>query len=203
MSELILYGPPQSSYMRTARWTCAEKGVDHEVVVDGFKDHHPWGKIPSMAHGDFELFETSAICRYVNEGFEGPSLMPEDLKARAIAEQWVSALNCYAYDAVVRGFALKHFILPRMRGEPPLMDGLDKAIGRLEITLDKISAGFVGPWVVGPTMSLADLFLGPMLATAAVFPQGKKVIDARPNLAAFLGAIGDRPAYQSVQPAQR
>ncbi|MCG8422050.1 MAG: glutathione S-transferase N-terminal domain-containing protein [Proteobacteria bacterium] len=46
MSQLILFGPPQSSYVRTARWACAEKGVDHELrpVELGSDDHrrlHP------------------------------------------------------------------------------------------------------------------------------------------------------------------
>lgn len=200
MSEITLYGPPQSSYMRTARWTCAEKGVAHEVVVEGFKERHPWGKIPSMSHGDFALFETSAICRYVDEAFDGPALMPEDVKTRAVAEQWISALNCYGYDALVRGFALRHFILPKLRGEEPITDGLADSVARLETTLDRFEAGFAAPWFAGDTMSLADLFLGPMLSTAAAIPQGKAAIDARPKLAAFLGAISDRPTYRSVQP---
>jgi hypothetical protein len=28
---VVIYGVPQSSYVRTARWTCEEKGVAHET----------------------------------------------------------------------------------------------------------------------------------------------------------------------------
>ena len=43
MSDVILYGPPQSTYVRTARMACEEKGVPYTQVeyaldlVDIFK----------------------------------------------------------------------------------------------------------------------------------------------------------------------
>jgi glutathione S-transferase len=200
MTTLTLHGPKQSSYMRSARWACAEKGVDHNVSPGGFDTLHPWSKIPVMTHGDVTLFETSAICRYIDEAFEGPRLMPADTVARAIAEQWVSALNCYGYDAIVRRFALKHFIIPTFRGDDPVLEGLAEATARLEHALDRFEAGFVGPWFTGSAFSLADIFLGPMLATASSVPAGKVVVNARPALATFLAAISERPAYMSIQP---
>lgn len=203
-STITFHGPPQSSYMRTARWTCSEKGVDHEVVPlsDGYDKIHPWKKIPSMTVGDVTLFETSAICRYIDETHEGPSLMPSDPLERAVAEQWISALNCYGYDAIVRGFALNHFIIPSIRGQEPNLEGIDESVARLNSTLDKIESGFAGPWFVGGAISLADLFLGPMLATAVACPHGAEAINAHPKLAAFLAAINDRPTYLSIQPGQ-
>ena len=202
MSKLTFHGPPQSSYMRTARWACAEKGVEHDVVPmgDGYDKLHPWRKIPSMTHGDLTLFETSAICRYIDENFDGPPLMPTDAKERAIAEQWISALNCYGYDSIVRGFALNHFIIPKLRGEEPNLEGLDDSIARLKGDLEKIESGFAGPWFVGDTLTLADLFLGPMLATASMIPAGKDAIEACPKISKFLAAINDRGAYLSIQP---
>ena len=78
----ILHGPGYSTYVRTARLAFEEKGVDYDLdhfdFMDGFPDEHlarhPFGRVPTLTHGDFALYETVAICRYVDEGFDGPPL---------------------------------------------------------------------------------------------------------------------------------
>ena len=35
-----------------------------------------------MRHGDFTLYETTAICRYVDGAFQGPALQPADVQGR-------------------------------------------------------------------------------------------------------------------------
>ena len=82
MSDLKLYGFPQSSYVRTARLACEEKGVAYEIVPTqiGSPENlavHPFGKIPAMSHGDFKCYETAAICRYVDEARVGDETNPE------------------------------------------------------------------------------------------------------------------------------
>ena len=38
---------------------------------------HPFDRVPIFQHGDFTLYETSAIATYVDEAFEGPALSPK------------------------------------------------------------------------------------------------------------------------------
>ena len=45
---------------------------------------HPFGKIPVMRHGDLELFESKAICTYIDRAFDGPPLMPADARGAAL-----------------------------------------------------------------------------------------------------------------------
>jgi len=47
------------------------------------------GHIPVLQEGDFTLYESRAIARYINDT-RGNKLMPTDAKARAIVEQWIS-----------------------------------------------------------------------------------------------------------------
>jgi glutathione S-transferase len=63
-----------------------EKGVDYELVPTRPGETapiNPLGKIPMMEHGDFTLYESPAIARYIDWTFDGPPLWPTDAKAEA------------------------------------------------------------------------------------------------------------------------
>ena len=60
MADVVIYGPSPSTYVRTARLACAEKGITHvlEPLDLGSEAHaklHPFRKIPAMRHGKFVL----------------------------------------------------------------------------------------------------------------------------------------------------
>lgn len=49
-------------------------------------------RVPTLMHDDFALSESSAICEYIDESFEGTRLYPTDLRDRGRARQvqaWV------------------------------------------------------------------------------------------------------------------
>ena len=68
--------------------TLAETNTPYElVVVDFAKGEHkqephlsrqPFGQVPALKDGDFELYESRAMCRYINDKVNGP-LVPRDL----------------------------------------------------------------------------------------------------------------------------
>ena len=87
MARLEIIGFDVSNSVRTTRIACAEKGVDYELTANGLtaisdikpEKHlalHPFGRIPAMQHGDVVLFDTAAICRYIDYVFDGPRLVP-------------------------------------------------------------------------------------------------------------------------------
>jgi glutathione S-transferase len=49
----------------------------------------PFGQMPALDDDGFVLYETHAMCRYLNDR-AGGSLMPRDLRVRAAADQWMS-----------------------------------------------------------------------------------------------------------------
>jgi glutathione S-transferase len=79
---LTVLGHPASTCTRRVLLTAAEKGVDVEVKpIDLSKGehkspeyiskHHPFGVIPVLYDGDFKLYESRAIARYIgNISFE-------------------------------------------------------------------------------------------------------------------------------------
>jgi glutathione S-transferase len=205
MSILTIYGPQPSSYVRTARMTCIEKGVEHElqpIELGGEPHHrlHPWGKVPILEHGSVRLFETSAICRYIDDTFGGPALTPRDATGRAVMEQWISALNCYFYDDLIRSFALQ-YIFPRGADGAPNREVIDRAVPLMHRDLDALEKGLSGnAWLAGETFSLADAFYAPVLFTASLFPEGQQAIASRSNVQRYLERLIDRPSFRKVQP---
>lgn len=93
----LLFGLERSVYTRIARLALEEKEVLyslHEVEIFGpggapqqHFERHPFGRIPVLQHGDFSLYETGAITRYVDESFPGPALQPASRPAAARADE--------------------------------------------------------------------------------------------------------------------
>ena len=78
---LVLHGYRYSVYVRIVRLALAEKGVAYDrVEVNPFAPDvpasylalHPFGRVPTLVHDDFALYETGAITRYVDRAFAGP-----------------------------------------------------------------------------------------------------------------------------------
>lgn len=55
---------------------------------------NPVGKTPTLKHGDFSLFESGAICRYV-ANVENSPLYPADKMKRAKVDQWMDFFSCH------------------------------------------------------------------------------------------------------------
>jgi glutathione S-transferase len=94
MSDPIVYGFPRSTYVNIVRLILTHKDVaytfeDLETVM-GTQEHlalHPFDRVPILRHGDFTIYETSAIASYVDEAFAGPRLTPQDVRARGRMNQ--------------------------------------------------------------------------------------------------------------------
>jgi glutathione S-transferase len=136
---LTLYGDGRSSYTRSARMGLVEKGLAyaHETVQphsDAVDAIHPFGLIPALRDGSTEIWETSAILRYIDEAFEGPSLNPGMVVDRARTETWVSATGAYLYDTMVRRYVLQYLFPAGDNGQRPRGDregsGRDGATAR-------------------------------------------------------------------------
>ena len=200
MTQLVLFGPAPSSYVRTARMTCLEKAVPHtlepvELGSDAHARLHPWRRVPALRHGDVRLYETSAIARYVDDIGTGPSLVPASAAARGVMEQWISALNCYLYDSLIRNYALK-YILPKLRGQDIDLAAVRAGVPNMErdvALLDTAYAG--GAWIAGSTLSLADLFVAPIAQTISMFPEGKAALGNAKHLSRAFEQLAKRDSF--------
>lgn len=201
--SLTIHGFPLSTYVRTARMTCVEKGVDYALdpitpSEAKSKGLHPFGKLPIMSHDDFRLFETSAICRYIDASFKGPSLLPSDLRAAALAEQWISAISDVIYDAMIRRYVLQ-YVFPK--GDAPDRTVIDPALVQIREQLAVLDKAYGAHDVlVGDGVTLADLFLAPILFYVGKMPEGGELLGAVPAVRRGIAAIEQRKSFGETVP---
>src|SRR5262245_7029746 len=168
--ELILYGFHRSTYVSVARLVMHAKGVPfqfHDVESDIYTDahlrRHPFRRVPALRHGDFWLYETSAIALYVEENFPGPRLLPEDRRAIALTHQWISSLNAYFYPYIIYYLVHERVVFPDLgieADEAVVTAALPKIDRALAVFDDALTRN---RFVVADRPTLADFFLFPTL----------------------------------------
>jgi len=85
MPELIVYGFPRSTFVNIVRLVLTHKEMPHRFhdleSEMGKPTHlalHPFNRVPTLRHGDFTIYETSAIVSYLEEIFPKPTLQPNN-----------------------------------------------------------------------------------------------------------------------------
>lgn len=148
----VLYAFPGSLCSQKVRLALAEKGVDYEnrfvdieLRMQNFEPEYlrlnPRGVVPTLVHRDQVVTDSARIIRYIDEAFEGPRLVPEDVGERERMESWIEQqdhLNMrelsYASFKGLLGFMLRRVSLPlrvkklrRLRDENPELANLYEA----------------------------------------------------------------------------
>jgi glutathione S-transferase len=205
-ATVTLLGDARSTYTRTARMGLAEKGVAY--TMQWCAPHspeilaiHPFGRIPALRDGDVALWETSAILRYVDESFGDRLLLtPGRISDRVACEQWVSAVNSYFYDTMVRRYVLQ-IIFPKGEGGLPDRGVIDGALKEMPAQLGALERAYQrGDFLAGPALSFADLFVAPILAYVQAMPEGGQLMSDLPNVRRAQAVIRQRASFTGTDP---
>ncbi|TYC65142.1 glutathione S-transferase family protein [Stappia sp. BW2] len=206
-----LYGADYSVYVRSARLALIEKGVAHELrPIDVFAaggppasylELQPFGKIPALKHGDFTLYETAAILRYIDEAFDGPPLQPGSPQLRARMAQFLSILDNYAYKTLVWDIYVERVSKPRegaSADEVKIASALGPARTIIQ-ALETLAAddGFL----LGDQLTLADCHAAPMLALFEKTDEGGFLLRSAPRMSSWLGMFQERRSFSQTEPA--
>jgi len=203
---LTLLGNPSSSYVRTARMGFAEKGV--AITLKPVASHspellavHPFGRMPALLDGETAIWETTAILRFVDESFgDGPLLTPGRISDRVQCDQWVSAVNCYLYDTMVRRYVLQ-YIYPQGEAGQPDRKVIDQAVSEMPAQLAALEKVYErSDFIAGEGISFADLFVAPILHYLEQMPEGKRLLTDMPNIRRAQGVIRQRPSFVATAP---
>ena len=206
---LVLHGYRYSVYVRIVRLALAEKGVAYDrVEVNPFAPDvpmaylalHPFGRVPTLVHDGFALYETGAITRYLDRTFAGPALQPDQPRALGRMDQIISVVDSYGYWPLVRQ-VFSHRVFRPAIGQPADeaevgrgLAGAAKVLAALEVLAAPDA------FLVGPALSLADLHLGAMLAYFAAAPEGAALLRNHPRLAAWWVRLSRRPSFAATDP---
>ncbi len=206
----VLYGFRFSVYVRIARVVLAEKGVPYELVeIDPFAedmplsylDLHPFRRVPALVHDGFQLYETQAITRYIDEAFDGPSLQPGEPMLRARMAQIIAIADSYGYRPMVREVFAQRVFAPaagRAPDEVVVREGLARShqvLGALERL-----AQDGGPLAGGERLSLADFHLAPMVAYFTAAPEGRDALAQYGRLSAWWAGMQQRESLGATEP---
>ena len=203
MTSVTLFGLERSVYTRIARLALEEKEVAYtlapveifgaEGVPAEHRHRHPFGRIPVLAHGGLQLYETAAITRYADEAFPGAALQPGDAVVRARMNQVIGILDSYAYRPMVWGVFVERVRIPMNGGVPDevkIADALKQSVLCAKVLSDLLGDA---PFFAGEALSLADLHAYPMLCYFALTDEGCAVLESHPALARWLQTMKGRP----------
>jgi glutathione S-transferase len=210
LGKPVVYGADYSVYVRIVRLTLAEKGVDCELVpVDVFAEggppawyleRNPFGRIPAFEHDGLRLFETSAIARYIDEAFDGPSLQPTGAAARARMNQIVGILDAYAYRTLVWDIYVER-VSKSKRGEPSDEKLIASALEKAKTCLDALATLQAGnAWLAGDSLTLADLHAAPIFFYFLKAPEAAGLLSPHSGLLRWWRAISARPGFVATEP---
>ncbi len=207
MSDIVIHGVPGSPYLRSALLGFEERGVPYRLAAMPFgaqrgEDHlrrQPFGRIPAMEHGDFRLYETQAILRYVDTLGSGPSLVPRDPQAAARMNQIVGIVDWYVFPTLSVGIVAERLMSQIFWGRPTDESNIAKAlpvartcIGELERLKGE------SEYLAGSSVSIADLMLVPHLEYFRATPEGTELLQGT-TLDGWLTRMKMRASMQATQ----
>lgn len=181
MTELVIYGDPDTSRTWWTIWMCQELGLEFENERLSFLDPHlksteyrainPNGSVPAIRDGDFLLWESMAINLYLAKKY-GQDIFPDTLESEALAWQW-SFWAVSRFDAPLLTLQAANQQFPQgseieryyRRHLPPwsaeeIMRCREALEGPFNVLDEHLSSR---PYVLGEAFSAADLNVASML----------------------------------------
>jgi glutathione S-transferase len=200
---LTVWGRTNSSNVMKVLWLLEELGLAYQRIdaglafgrtdTPGYRAMNPLGLVPTLQDGDYSLFESNAIMRYLCAAHApGTPFYPADARVRGTVEAWtdfqqtaLTPVQSPVFQAVVR--------TPPERRDAATIAASVAAAARIWSVLD--TALGQRAWVAGEALTIADVAFGPHVHRWFAMP-----ID-RPdflNLRGYYDRLLARPAYLRI-----
>ena len=196
-----IFGHPGSTCTRKVLLTLNETNTPFELQVVDFATgqhkqpahlaHQPFGQVPALDDGGFQMYESRAMARYI-DGKVGGQLTPKDAQARAIMEQWISVETSNFAPHAMK--FIYHSVFKREQ-TPEVLKAAGAALDIAYTTMERQLAS--QPFLAGNMFSLAEVCFAPYLEYLTVTPAAGKLAD-HPRVAAWWAATSERPAWRKT-----
>jgi glutathione S-transferase len=193
-TTLRVLGRISSINVRKVLWTCAELDLPFERVEQDAKllARNPNGLIPVIQYGEFVLWESNAICRYLARKHPRGRLLPDEPELRGLVDQWMdwqaTELNTawrYSFYGLVRNS-------PKHQDAAQIAASLDAWNGCMRLLDRHFAAG--GQFITGELFTLADVAVGLATHRWLHSPVDKPHLDA---LHGYYQRLSVRPAFRA------
>ncbi|AOA59121.1 glutathione S-transferase family protein [Acinetobacter larvae] len=195
-----ILGRSNSINVRKVLWLCEELNIpfQREDWGKGFQSTqgeefiqlNPNATIPVIIDGDFSLWQSNSIIRYLANQYQGQALYPTQPQQRARIDQWVD------WQAIELNNSWSYAVMHLVRHSPLHQDlelvaksiqAWSNSMAILEAQLEKTQA-----YVVGDCFSLADIVIGLSVQRWMLTPFEKPEL---PYIADYYALLSQRAAY--------
>ncbi|AJI81379.1 putative glutathione S-transferase-family protein [Yersinia enterocolitica] len=199
---LTVWGRNNSTNVKKVLWCLEELGVSYERVDVGgqygklndplYRSLNPNGLIPCLQDGDFILWESNTIVRYLAAQYGDNALYLPEAKQRAAAEKWMD----WATSSVVEPF--KAVFIGLVRTAPELQDkakiahGIDQLNALMTIADEALSKQ---TYLSGDKFGIGDIPLGCLAYAWFNLPIERPEL---PHLQRWYQSLTHRAAFQKV-----
>ena len=198
---LKIWGRKNSSNVRKALWCAEELGLDYEAIDAGgafgvvdtpqYRAMNPNGRVPVIEDGDFVLWESNTIVRYLCAK-QASDFYPSDLQARANAEKWMDRTTSPLddpYTAVLCGIV-------RTPADQQNWDSINAGRQACIDALKTVEQALAEqPYLSGQAFGMGDIPLGCFIYAWFEMPIERP---AMPHLEAWYQRLQQRPAYRKA-----
>lgn len=199
---LTIYGRATSSNVQVVMWLVGELGLSHERLDKGhvhgglddpeYRRINPHGLVPALKDGDVEMFESSAILRYLASKYGADtSFWDPDPAKQAAADMWAEWGKTTLCPTFAGPIFWARVRTPAKNRNPQM---LARAVQQYEALLLRVGMQLDNkPYLLGDQPTLADLVIGHLL-----FRYYDIVIQRaeRPRVRAYYERLMERPAFK-------
>lgn len=188
---LRILGKATSINVRKVLWTCEELGVAYSRSETGVElEENPNGLVPVIVDGDFVLWESNTIIRYLADKWAAEALLPRDPRRRAEVEKWIdwqaTEFNNawrYAFSAIARRNPAFN--------DPREIEASKREWARMVGIIDS-QLTMTGAYIVGERFMLADIPIGLSVNRWFMTPMERQSF---PAVGAYYERLSARPAF--------
>jgi glutathione S-transferase len=186
-----ILGKASSINVRKVLWSCEEIGIAYTRADDGPElKQNPNGLVPVIVDGDFVLWESNSIIRYLANKWAAEALLPAEPQRRAEVDRWIdwqateaNSAWRYAFSAIVRKNPAFHDVRE--------IEASKKQWTRMVAILDGQLAR-TGGHVAGAAFTLADIPIGLSVNRWFMTPFERPSF---PHVEAYYERLSGRPAF--------
>lgn len=200
---LKIWGRINSSNVRKALWIAEELGLPYESLNAGgafgindqpeYLAKNPNGVVPMIEDGDFVLWESNAIVRYLAAQYGGATnLYHPDPQTRALADKWMD----WTTSTLAGPFRPVFWGVVRTPAEKQDWVQINAAIKTVEQQLVIVDHALASqPYLSGDEFGMGDIPLGCFAYGWFEMPIERA---AMPHLQAWYERLKQRPAFQKA-----
>ena len=201
MNPIKIWGRANSGNVKKVLVVADELNVAYERIDAGmqfgvvdtpaYRKLNPNGRVPTIEDGDYVLWESHAICRYLAMQYGGEAVYPREPKARASVDRWmdwllasVAPVDVPVFWGTIRTPLEKH-------DKAAIVENVKKLSAVMQILEDRLAGR---QYLEGDQATLADLLLGIFAFRYLMNPFIER--PSQPNLAAWCERLCARPSYK-------